>query len=329
MQRSLKNINDRIFNLQNEQEFQKISLEIFDYQMKNNELYSKFALLTLKNKKPKKIEEIPFLPIEFFKTNEIKTCNTKTEIIFKSSGTDGVRSKHFVTCIETYKRNFITNFEENYGPVKDLCILALLPSYLENGDSSLIFMVDELIKISNNNDSGFYNSNFLKISNTIKKQEAKNKKTILIGVTYSLLDFAKDYGQKLNCTTIIETGGMKGKRKELMKEEIHNILKSSFSIKNIHSEYGMTELLSQAYSKNHGVFISPKWMKVLVRDINDPITLLNDNQSGGINIIDLANFNSCPFIATQDIGVKLGGNKFKITGRFSNADVRGCNLLIE
>ena len=190
-------------------------------------------------------------------------------------------------------------------------------------------MIEELIILSENKDSGFYNSDFLKISNTIKNREAKNQKTILIGVTYSLLDFAKDYKQNLNHTTIIETGGMKGKRKELLKEEIHNILKSSFDVKNIHSEYGMTELLSQAYSKKDGIFTTPNWMKVLVRDINDPITLLANNQTGGVNIIDLANINSCSFIATQDIGIKLGENKFKITGRFSNADVRGCNLLIQ
>lgn len=326
---SLKNINDRIFNIKNEDEFQRVSLEVFNYQIKNNDLYRKFSSLTLKNKKPKKAEEIPFLPIDFFKTNEIKTSNKTVEKIFKSSGTSGLRSKHYVQNLDIYKKSFITNFKENYGPIKDLCILALLPSYIENGNSSLIFMIEELIILSENKDSGFYNSNFLKISNTIKNREAKNQKTILIGVTYSLLDFAKDYKQNLNHTTIIETGGMKGKRKELLKEEIHNILKSSFDVKNIHSEYGMTELLSQAYSKKDGIFTTPNWMKVLVRDINDPITLLANNQTGGVNIIDLANINSCSFIATQDIGIKLGENKFKITGRFSNADVRGCNLLIQ
>jgi hypothetical protein len=320
---------NRLFNITSNREFKEIALETHQYQIKNNPIYSNFSSLILKDKKPKTINEIPFLPIDFFKSEKIISKNKKSQIIFQSSGSSGIRSKHYVADLNIYEKSFMKNFSKIYGDIKNTCIVGILPSYTENGDSSLIYMVNTLIKHSTNSYSGFYNNNFEKLSKVIKKQEINNNKIIIIGVTYALIDFAKDFSRPLKNTIIIETGGIKGKRKELLKEELHIILKKAFHLKNIHSEYGMTELLSQAYSKEKGIFSPPNWMKIIIRDINDPLTMLGHNKSGGVNIIDLANIHSCSFIATQDLGIKLDNNRFKINGRFTNADLRGCNLLVE
>lgn len=320
---------NEIFEIKSQSNFEELALKIFDYQNKNNNFYSEYSSFILKGKKPTSIREIPFLPISFFKTNKIILNNLSHKLIFKSSGTSGARSSHYVADLELYKKSFINNFVQQYHKIEDTCIIGLLPSYEENGDSSLIYMINELISISQNKLSGFYNNNFQELNKSLKTLESSKTNTILIGVSYALLDFGKEYPQKLKNTIVIETGGMKGKRKEILKEELHKILKDDFGLNHIHSEYGMTELLSQAYSKKDGVFLSPSWMDILIRDINDPLSILGFNKLGGVNIIDLANLNSCSFIATDDLGIKLNQNEFKINGRLSNSDMRGCNLLIQ
>ena len=316
-----------IFNIKNEEEFEEIALDLFNYQIINNPIYKNYAKLVLRNKTPINIYEIPFLPIDFFKSNEVICKNKNVETIFLSSGTGGERSKHLISDIELYKQSFLKSFELFYGDISQYCILSLLPNYREQGASSLVYMVDELIKESKNKLSGFYLNNYEKLAETINVVEEKNQKTILFGVTYALLDFAEQFPTKLKSTIIIETGGSKGKRKEYIKEELHNILKQSFCLENIHSEYGMTELLSQSYSKSNGVFKSPPWKKIIIRDPHDPFSIVETNKTGGINIIDLANIYSCPFIATQDLGKTYEDESFSILGRFDNADLRGCNQL--
>ena len=316
-----------IFNIKSDEEFEEIALQLFKYQIINNPIYKNYAKLVLRNKTPINIYEIPFLPIDFFKSNEVICKNKNVETIFLSSGTGGERSKHLISDIELYKQSFLKSFELFYGDVSQYCILSLLPNYREQGASSLVYMVDELIKESKNKLSGFYLNNYEKLAETINVVEEKNQKTILFGVTYALLDFAEQFPTKLKSTIIIETGGSKGKRKEYIKEELHNILKQSFCLENIHSEYGMTELLSQSYSKSNGVFKSPPWKKIIIRDPHDPFSIVEANKTGGINIIDLANIYSCPFIATQDLGKTYEDESFSILGRFDNSDLRGCNQL--
>ena len=297
--------------------------------MDNNPIYSAYSQIILKGEIPKKLEEIPFLPIEFFKTEQIICVTQKIEEIFLSSGTTGNQSKHLVSDLSIYENSFQNAFQLFYGDITDYCILSLLPNYREREGSSLIYMVDDLIKRSKHPKSGFYLNNYKEVSETILELEKNGQKTLLIGVSYALLDLAKDYPMKLENTIIMETGGTKGKRKELLKEELHKILKEAFSLDSIHSEYGMTELLSQSYSEGDNIFKTPPWKKVLIRDVNDPLTILGKNRSGGINIIDLANIYSCPFIATQDLGRLHEDESFSVLGRFDNSDVRGCNLLVQ
>jgi hypothetical protein len=320
---------NKIFSCNDKATFEALALELFDYQMENNPIYAPYAALILKGKIPANIYEIPFLPIEFFKQEQIICQGKGVEEIFLSSGTTGEQSKHLVADLSLYKKSYLNTFQQFYGDINDYCILALLPSYQEKEGSSLIYMVDDLIKKSGHPKSGFYLNNLTELSSTIKELEKKGQKTILFGVTYALLDLAAQHPQHLKHTLIMETGGMKGKRKELLKEEIHQLLEEAFLTKNIHSEYGMTELLSQSYSKGKNIFKSPPWMKILVRDVNDPLSIMGDNKKGGINVIDLANIHSCPFVATQDLGCTFEDGTFSVLGRFSNADVRGCNLLIQ
>ena len=319
---------NKIFNCTNDATFEKLALEIFDFQMENNLTYAAYAALILRGKNPENINEIPFLPVEFFKTEQIICQGQAIEEIFLSSGTTGEQSKHLVSNIELYKSSYQKAFQVFYGDITDYCILALLPSYKEREGSSLIYMVDDLIKKSKHPQSNYYLNNYEELATTLKGLENKKQKTILFGVTYALLDLAEEFPQKLERTIIMETGGMKGQRKELLKEEIHSILKHSFATENIHSEYGMTELLSQGYSKGNNIFKTPPWMKILTRDVNDPLSIIN-NKTGGINVIDLANIYSCPFIATQDLGRTFDDGSFSVLGRFSNADIRGCNLLVQ
>lgn len=304
-------------------------MNLFDFQMENNSIYSAYSEIILKRKKPNNINEIPFLPIEFFKTGQIICNGQKIEEIFLSSGTTGNQSKHLISDLEIYKKSFRKSFQQFYGNISEYCILSLLPNYREREGSSLIYMVDDLIKNSQHPKSGFYLNNYKGLSSTLEELENEGQKTILIGVSYALLDLANQFPQNLEQTIIMETGGTKGDRKELIKEELHKILKNAFSLKKIHSEYGMTELLSQSYSKGDNIFKSPTWKKILIRDTNDPLTIIGNNKTGGINIIDLANIYSCPFIATQDLGKTFDDGSFSVLGRFDNSDVRGCNLLIQ
>ena len=323
-------LKNQIFDIKTEQEFNDISIEIFNYQYTNNLVYNEFCkLLKVKPTEVTRINQIPFLPIEFFKTHIIKSGTFKEEVIFLSSGTTGQEhSKHYVKDITFYQRSYTKAFQQFYGNIEDYCILALLPSYLEREGSSLIYMVNDLIKKSKNQKSAFFLKNEKKMVDLLQKITKNDQKMILFGVSYALLDLAETHKVDLKNVIIIETGGMKGRREEITREELHRILCKNFNTKTIHSEYGMTELLSQAYSNGDGIFKPPNWMKILIRDINDPTNIIKNNKTGGINIIDLANIDSCSFIATQDLGQIINGDEFKVLGRFDNSDIRGCNLLI-
>lgn len=321
---------DAIFNIQTQADFETVSLEIFKYQFENSPVYRSFCdLLYIHPSDVKRIEDIPFLPIQFFKTHDILSSTQPVEQLFTSSGTTGMlTSKHQVTDIEVYKQSFKRAFTHFYGNIDDYVVLALLPSYLERAGSSLIFMVEDMIKESQQPESGFYLHNLSELKDILISLDAQGKKVLLIGVSFALLDLVELYQFELKNTIIMETGGMKGRRKELVREELHASLQKGFGVKTIHSEYGMTELLSQAYSKGHGIFECPNWMQILVRDPEDALTILPKNKTGGINVIDLANINSCAFIATQDLGKLLPNNRFEIIGRFDNSDIRGCNLMV-
>ena len=318
-----------IFDIKNDAEFEMLALSIFDYQMESNSIYAPYAALILKGKAPNNIFEIPFLPISFFKTEQIICQGRPVEEVFISSGTSGDQSKHLVSDISLYRESYLKAFELFYGDITQYCILSLLPNYREREGSSLIYMVDDLISKSKHEQSGFYLNDYESLSKRLQKLEKEGQKTILFGVSYALLDLAEQFPQKLEHTIIIETGGIKGKRKEMLKEELHQNLKAAFSLEVIHSEYGMSELLSQSYSNGEGIFKSPPWKKVLIRDTNDPLSIIGDNKTGGINIIDLANIYSCPFIATQDLGKTFENGTFTVLGRFDNSDLRGCNLLLQ
>lgn len=333
MVKSISSIKSKIFSIRDVNEFNVLSLEIFYYQAKNNTIYKQFLdLIKCDIEAVKTVEKIPFLPIQFFKSFNVVTGNNqKVEKIFKSSGTTNTgRSQHVVTDLSLYEQSFLAGFNFFYGNIEDYVVLALLPNYLEQGDSSLVYMVDRFIDKSVHKESGYCLENIKQTAQLINKLKTKGKKVLLIGVTYALLDLIEFQQFQLSDNFIImETGGMKGRRKELTKGELQKVLKNGFGVKTIHSEYGMTELLSQAYSTGETKFKTPNWMKVFVRDINDPLSFQNKNKSGGINIIDLANLNSCSFIATQDLGkLNKEDNTFEILGRFDFSDTRGCNLLI-
>ena len=319
-----------IFNISDAGKFETEALKIFRHQAKNNKVYKQFLkLLKIDFMSIGKVEDIPFMPVDFFKSHEVLSTEDKVERIFSSSGTTGaVQSQHFVTNLQIYEESFNRGFQYFYGNVKNYTILALLPGYLERQGSSLIYMVDHLIKESASKDSGFYLNELNALSALLTKLDSKGDKVLLIGVTYALLDLIQNRKFRLKNTIVMETGGMKGKRKELIRSELHEILTDGFGLMNIHSEYGMTELLSQAYSSGGGVFETPPWMKIFIRDTEDPFHILDHGRTGGINIVDLANINSCSFIATQDLGRKIDDNKFEILGRFDHSDIRGCNLMV-
>lgn len=306
--------------------FEEKALKAFQLQAKNCQPYTKYLkLLNTDVSAIKSITEIPFLPIEFFKSHQIISNKNTVQKIFTSSGTTGQDlSQHCITDINVYIESFRRGFNHFYGNIKDYRILALLPSYLERDGSSLVFMCKHLIEESKHTDSGFYLNNIDELASILQKKD--EKKTLLIGVSYALLDLAEQYPTKLENTIVMETGGMKGKRKEMVKSELHDVLKKAFHLENIHSEYGMTELLSQAYSKKNGVFETPHWMKVFVRDAQDPLTLLGHQQTGGINVIDLANINSCSFIATQDLGKTIDDYSFELKGRLELTWLKGLNF---
>lgn len=308
-----------------------MALSIFKHQAEHCAVYRSYIHhLNIIPANVSRLKDIPYLPISFFKTHEVLSSTALPEIVFSSSGTTGmVQSKHLVTDLSIYEDSFNNAFEQFYGKIADTCLLALLPSYLERDGSSLIYMVDALLKQSNHPESGYFLHNHEDLYRKLQKLQMLGQKTILIGVTYALLDFIEQYKLNFPELIVMETGGMKGKRKEMVREELHNLLQAGFGVNAIHSEYGMTELLSQAYSFGEGVFHCPAWMKIILRDTNDPLSLIQGRQTGGINIIDLANINSCSFIATQDLGRVFPDGSFEVLGRFDNADIRGCNLLVQ
>ncbi|WP_203256046.1 LuxE/PaaK family acyltransferase [Hyunsoonleella ulvae] len=321
---------DTIFNISTPSEFEETALAVFNFQFENNKVYRSFCDLLYKHPSDvRTINDIPFLPIQFFKSREIICKNQKTETVFSSSGTTGsIKSKHYVSNLNLYKNSFTKGFTKFYGNIEDYIVLALLPSYIERGDSSLIYMVNDLITQSKSSHSGFYLDNLSELTSKLMQLDQGNKKVLLIGVSFALLDLIEQHSFNLKNTVVMETGGMKGRRKELIRSELHSILKKGFGVNVIHSEYGMTELLSQAYSNGHGIFNCPSWMQVLVRDTEDPLTIQNSGKTGGLNIIDLANVNSCAFIATQDLGRVFNDGSFEVIGRFDNSDIRGCNLMV-
>ncbi|HVK97147.1 MAG TPA: hypothetical protein VM368_04985, partial [Flavisolibacter sp.] len=311
-------LEQKVFAIHNEEGFHEIALELFIYQYFNNPVYKAFCNALKRNPEAvNSINQIPFIPISFFKSHAIKTAEFEPQVIFKSSGTTGaVTSYHHVKSTDLYITSFLRCFETVFGPVDQYCILGLLPSYLEQGNSSLVFMVDHLIKESKHELSGFYLTDFQHLSETLQKLEEDEQPAILFGVTYALLDFAENFSFPLRNTIIIETGGMKGRKKEITKEGLYEELMQSFGLSAIHGEYGMTELLSQAYAVN-GLYTTPPWMKVLLRDETDPFTY--SSKSGALNVIDLANIYSCSFIATDDLGRWNENGKFEVLGRIDNS----------
>jgi len=321
---------EQIFNIQNEDDFKTCALKVFKHQFENNAVYRSFCdLLYIHPSDVKELKEIPFLPIQFFKSHQILSSKESVQEIFTSSGTTGsVTSKHLVTDISWYEKSYLKGFEYFYGNIEDYTILALLPNYLEREGSSLIYMVDDLIKKSKKSASGFYLNDLRKLSIELTHLNKNNKKTLLIGVTYALLDLIEQQEFQLKNTIIMETGGMKGRRKELIRDQLHEILCEGLGVTEIHSEYGMTELLSQGYSKGNGIFNCPPWMKIFTRDTEDALTIFENSKTGGLNVIDLANYNSCSFIATQDLGKVNPNGNFEVLGRFDHSDIRGCNLMV-
>ena len=319
-----------IFDINSEAAFTKKALELFKFQFEENPVYRSFCDLLYRHPSDvQKLEDIPFLPIEFFKTHKVVSSTKDIQQTFTSSGTTGsVVSQHHVADLNLYEPSFQKGFAHFYGNIEDYTVLALLPSYLEREGSSLIYMANDMIQQSKHPKSGFYLDDLDALKQTLLELEASEQKTLLIGVSYALLDLVEFHQFELKHTIIMETGGMKGRRKEMIKSELHSILKKGFGVDTIHSEYGMTELLSQAYSKGNGLFSTPPWMKVLIRDPEDALTILGEKKSGGINIIDLANVYSCAFIATKDLGKIHNNGTFEVLGRFDQSDIRGCNLMV-
>src|SRR5689334_8696104 len=339
---------NNIFNV-NEGNFQDLALEIFRFQHQHNSIYRTYVdMLRFNPQKINEVRDIPFLPIQFFKTHRVLTTDFTPVHEFQSSGTtQTINSHHFVKDTELYRQSFTKTFELFYGPAGEWCIIGLLPSYLERKNSSLVFMVDDLIRQSGHERSGFYLSEYGKLHDTLKDLEEKKQKTLLIGVTFALLDFAQEYSLPLKYVTVMETGGMKGRREEMVRHELHELLRNKFHVDAIHSEYGMTELLSQAYSTADGIFYCPPWMKVFVRDEEDPLEIqsaegsrqlklestltIDDSRrstKGVINVIDLANVHSCSFIATDDAGKLYNDGGFEVIGRIDSSDIRGCSLMM-
>lgn len=328
----MKELINRIFSIKNEIEFEELALEVFHFQYENNKVYNLWSnLMKVNPREVKSIFQIPFLPISFFKTHDVISFRKEESVhFFKSSGTTGLQtSKHYIYDLEIYERSFIKCFEEFYSKVEDYCFIALLPNYLEQGNSSLVYMIDNLIKKSKYKESGFYQDSLEGVIQKLKELEQKNIKTILFGVTYALLDLIEIEKLSLKNTIVFETGGMKGRRKEIIRNSLHEILCEGFSLKSISSEYGMSELFSQAYSKSDGIFFCPKHMKVIIRDTYDPLSYIGNMKTGGINVIDLANIYSCSFIETEDLGKTFADNSFELLGRIDNTTTRGCNLMYE
>ena len=319
-----------IFNIQNEAGFTEVALAVFKHQFQTNRVYRSFCdLINVHPSDVQKVSDIPFLPIQFFKSRKVLASREEVQEIFTSSGTTGSRtSKHFVTDIKLYKESYRKGFHHFYGNIEAYTVLALLPNYLERKGSSLVYMVEDFIARSKHVESGFYLDNVEELTKMLIKLDKSGQKTLLIGVSFALLDLIEKQQFNLKNTIVMETGGMKGRRKELVREELHAILQEGFGVNEIHSEYGMTELLSQGYSQGKGIFKTPPWMRVLTRDTEDALSIQSPGKNGGMNVIDLANYNSCSFIATQDLGRVHKDGTFEIIGRFDSSDIRGCNLMV-
>jgi phenylacetate-coenzyme A ligase PaaK-like adenylate-forming protein len=320
--------NDKVFSLK-EEDFEAFCLEVFRFQYQYNGIYQEYVnALRIDPVTVQSLAAIPFLPIRFFKTHAVQTTLFEPQIVFESSGTTGsINSRHLIKELSLYEESFTRGFDFFYGPVKEWCIIGLLPSYLERNNSSLVYMTDQLIRLSEHPQSGFYLDEHDKLFAVLQELEKRKQKTVLIGVTFALLDFAEKYSLSLKNTMVMETGGMKGRRKEMIRQEVHEFLQAKLGIAAIHSEYGMTELLSQAYSKGNGVFHCPPWMKILLRDEEDPLRIKNSG-AGAINVIDPANIYSCSFIATDDVGRLNGDGSFEVLGRMDGSDLRGCSLMV-
>ena len=328
----LQLLKQEVFNISSPSEFFNIVLKVFDYQYNNNTVYHDFVRgLGREISKIKSLYDIPFLPVELFRNHKIVTGALPVEMIFESSGTTGTKpGRHFVNSLDLYEESFLRTFNLFYGQPHDYMIAALLPSYVERKGSSLVYMAECLIKQSRNPASGFYKDNVEELILEIGKAKSEKRKILLLGVTFALLDLAESLSPDLSGVIVMETGGMKGRRKELTRDELHSILTEKLNVNSVHSEYGMTELLSQAYSKGGGAFYCPPWMRILIRDPLDPLSILEESDvAGGINIIDLANLNSCSFISTSDLGKTHDDGGFEVLGRFDNSDIRGCNLLVD
>ncbi len=323
-------LQSRIFSIASSKDFNSVSLEVFRFQYANNAIYREFCqALSIDPGAIEHFSSIPFLPIEFFKQHDVICGQELPSLVFTSSGTTGKQtSRHYVKEPGLYTASFLKSFELFFGKPEEFHILALLPGYLERTGSSLIYMADKLIKLSNSAHSGFYLDELAQLQKKITDLEHDPRRILLLGVSFALLDMAEKYPVKHPRMQVMETGGMKGRRKELIRFELHHVLGKSFGLETICSEYGMTELLSQAYSTGKGIFHSPPWMKILIRETHDPLTLCLPGTTGGINIIDLANLYSCSFIATQDLGKSMPGGGFEVTGRFDSSDIRGCNLMV-
>jgi len=328
----LPDFSNRIIEIKSQDEFNLLALEIFRYQAEYNPVYKEYVNHICKDiSKVKHYSQIPFLPIEFFRTKDVITGNGPVQKIFRSSGTTGqLQSRHNVTDLSVYENSAIRSFEQFYGNASEFTFLALLPSYLERDDSSLVYMTNHFMSKSNfKSDCGFFLDDHEDLIERLKKLSLeKSRKVLLLGVSFALIDLAEKIDFPLNDIIVMETGGMKGRRKEIIREELHEILCKKMQVKKIHSEYGMTELLSQSYSQGDGIYRCPPWMKVIIREMNDPLTFAEEGRSGGINIIDFANINSCSFIATQDVGKCFADGSFEVSGRFDYSDTRGCNLLL-
>lgn len=320
---------EEIFDLTSDT-FEELALRVFAFQYEKNAVYRAFCDSLKKTPdNVHSLQQVPYLPIQFFKSHDVIVEGYTPEIRFESSGTTGAMpSRHLVADTQLYRQSFTRGFEHFYGPVNGYVILALLPSYLERRNSSLVYMAEELIKRSGQNASGFFLNQYEKLYDLLDVLKTTKRKTILLGVTFALIDFTIQYKIDFPQLIVMETGGMKGRMKEITREEVHTILRTGFDVEHIHSEYGMTELLSQAYSKGDGYFEAPPWMKINIRDLYEPQQLLQHGQTGGVNVIDLANLYSCSFVATDDIGQTFYNGSFKILGRSDNAELRGCNLMM-
>ncbi len=320
---------ESIFSL-NKDSFENLALKIFQFQAQKNNVYKKYlAYIGIKPEDISKVKDIPFLPISFFKSHKVLSNKyLGNETIFMSSGTGGMPSRHYVSDIDLYEKSFLAGFNKFFGRPSEYVILALLPNYLEKGNSSLVYMVNKLIEKTNSELSGFFLYDFDKLDQSIKLATQQNKKILLIGVSFALVDFFEKYNYNLKNLSVIETGGMKGRKKEILRSELHSIIKKSTNNAKVYSEYGMTELLSQAYLTNGNRFYPSDTMRVYIRELYDPFNLLPNGKTGGINVVDLANFNSCSFIETQDLGVKYDDGSFEVLGRYDNSEIRGCNLMV-